>query len=76
MAKICETSLANQCSLINLFRLIYITYFLGKTSTNSKPVHATLWNAFGQYAKDLHEGYVPFQYQHFQSGNSCEFSEH
>lgn len=52
--------------------MLYL-FFLGKTSTNSKPVHATLWNAFGQYAKDLHEGYVPFQYQYFQSGNSCGF---
>lgn len=55
--------------------MLYL-FFLGKTSTNSKPVHATLWNAFGQYAKNLYEGYVPFQYQYLQSGNSCDFSEH
>lgn len=58
---------------ISFSMIMLYVLFLGKTSTNSKPVYATLWNAFGQYAEDLHERYVPLQYQYFQSGNSGDF---
>lgn len=48
---------------------------LEEAGTDSKSVHAAVWHAPGQYAKNLPEGPVSFHREYIQSGTSAQLSK-
>lgn len=59
---------ANQAIDFDVNRVFWLLFHLGKAGPDSKFIHAPLWYASGQYAKDLPEGPVSFYHQYIESG--------
>lgn len=60
-------------SLLILMCLVCLR--LEEAGTDSKSVHAAVWHAAGQYAKNLPEGLVPFHREYIQSGTFAQLSK-
>lgn len=54
--------------LIFMWIISLVCSHLEEAGTDSEPVHAFVWHAAGQYAKNLPEGPVPFHSEYIQSG--------
>lgn len=61
--------------LIFTWIISLVCLHLEEAGTDSESVHAALWYAPGQYAKNLPEGPVSFHREHIQSGTFAQFSK-